>query len=212
LNLPANAAFSAPSVTVPAGGAATVDVTITAPNADKVQYGGYITLTGGGRTLGVPYAGFAGDYQSITVLEPTAFGFPWLAKLDGTSYVNQPSGATFTMRDGDVPYFLVHFEHPARLMKMEVFESTADGTAGKPVHPVFHEIFNLEYIQRNSTATGFFAFPWDGTRFHNNGNDKVKVVPNGKYVVRMSVLKALGDPKNSAHWESWNSPVITIAR
>jgi minor extracellular serine protease Vpr len=212
LNLPANAAFSAPSVTVPAGGAATVDVTITAPNADKVQYGGYITLTGGGRALRVPYAGFAGDYQSIKVLEPTAFGFPWLAKLDGGSYLNQPRGATFTMRDGDVPYFLVHFEHPARLMKMEVFEATADGTAGKPVHPVFHEIFNLEYIQRNSTATGFFAFPWDGTRFHNNGNDKVKVVPNGKYVVKMSVLKALGDPKNSAHWESWNSPVITIAR
>ncbi len=213
-NLPASVVFSASSVTVPAGGTATVDVTITAPQTTepKVQYGGYILLTGGNRTFRVPYAGFVGDYQSIVVLEPTPFGFPWLAKLEGTSYVNQPNGATFTMRNGDVPYFLVHFEHPARLMKMEVFEATADGKAGKPVHPVFYEIFNLEYIQRNSTATGFFAFPWDGTRFHNNGNDKVKVVPNGRYVVKLSVLKALGDPRNPAHWETWTSPVITIAR
>ena len=44
---PASVAFSAPSVTVPAGGSATVDVTITA-NAgldDFSQYGGYVKFT-----------------------------------------------------------------------------------------------------------------------------------------------------------------------
>jgi hypothetical protein len=31
-------------------------------------------------------------------------------------------------------------------------------------------------------------------------------------VVKVSVLKALGDPDNPAHWETWTSPVITLAR
>jgi len=31
-------------------------------------------------------------------------------------------------------------------------------------------------------------------------------------VVTVSVLKALGDENDPAHWEAWTSPVITIAR
>lgn len=37
-------------------------------------------------------------------------------------------------------------------------------------------------------------------------------MPNGRYVVKVNVLKALGDEENSADWETWTSPVITIAR
>ena len=44
-----------------------------------------------------------------------------------------------------------------------------------------------------------------------NGN-QVNVVPNGKYVVTTTVLKALGDDSNPADTETWTSPVITIAR
>ena len=78
----ATVAFSAPTVTVPAGGSATVNVTITA-NAglpDRSQYGGYVKFTpvGGGQAYTVPYGGFKGDYQSIQVLTG---GFPCLAKL-----------------------------------------------------------------------------------------------------------------------------------
>ena len=58
----------------------------------------------------VPYAGFIGDYQSIQVLVPTANGFPWLAKLTGASYFNQPAGASYSMVGDDIPFFL----HPPR--------------------------------------------------------------------------------------------------
>jgi hypothetical protein len=37
-------------------------------------------------------------------------------------------------------------------------------------------------------------------------------VPNGQYIVKLSVLKALGDAANPDHWERWDSPVITISR
>ena len=40
----------------------------------------------------------------------------------------------------------------------------------------------------------------------------VREAPNGVYTVKVSVLKALGDQSNPAHWETWTSPVITLAR
>jgi hypothetical protein len=56
------------------------------------------------------------------------------------------------------------------------------------------------------------------SREHVDDDDqKVKppkefVVPNGNYVLKLSVLKALGVDGNPADWETWTSPVITIAR
>ncbi len=94
--------FSAPSVTVPANGTATVDVTIQRPADEpfKVVYGGYLVLApqGGGQTLRVPYAGYAGDYQAIRVL--TGGGS---ASCGGTNEVQRvaitgaPTGGTFTL-------------------------------------------------------------------------------------------------------------------
>jgi hypothetical protein len=88
--------FSAPTVTVRPRHRGRVDVTITANPMllDRGLYGGYIALTSSvdGAVFRVPYTGFKGDYQSIRVLTPTASGFPWLAKLQGDSFFNQPAG------------------------------------------------------------------------------------------------------------------------
>jgi minor extracellular serine protease Vpr len=211
-NGPSTVTFSSPTVTVPAGGIATVDATI-APNtglADRSLYGGYIvfTPTAGGQELSVPYAGFKGDYQGFQVLTPTVNGFPWLAKLVGTSFFNQPTGASYSLVGNDVPYLLVHFDHQIQKFNVEI--RTASN--GQTVHPVFFYAIEEEFLPRNSTSTSFFSFACNGTRNHNNGNDKVKEVPNGQYVLVIKALKALGDESNPAHWETWTSPVITLAR
>jgi subtilisin family serine protease len=211
-NAPSAVTFSAPSVAVAAGGSTTFDVTIS-PNAslaNRSLYGGYVVLTpqGGGQTLRVPFAGFKGDYQSIQVMTPTANGFPWLAKVVGPNFVNQPSGASYTLVGNDVPYLLIHLDHQAARLQVEVRYASN----GQPVHPVFYYVIDEEFLPRNATSTGFFAFPWDGTRQHNNGNDKVKEVPNGQYILVVKVLKALGDPNNPAHTETFTTPVITLAR
>ena len=44
-----------------------------------------------------------------------------------------------------------------------------------------------------------------------SGN-KVYTVPDGRYIVKLTVRKALGDDANPAHVETWTSPVITIDR
>jgi minor extracellular serine protease Vpr len=219
--------FSSSSVTVPAGGSATVDVTVEAnPGlADRSMYGGYIVFTpqDGGQTFRVPYAGFKGDYQSIPVLTSGGFGFPLVGRatacirvVDGAciggsfSIAEESEDFVFDLTDiFNMPSFLVHLDHQARYMEMVVYN--ADGT---PVHPVFNKFVEVDYLPRNSTSTGFFAWTWDGTRIHSNGAkwDKTKMVPDGDYYVELRLLKALGDWNNPAHWETWTSPVITIDR
>jgi subtilisin family serine protease len=200
----AGVAFDAPSVTVPAGGSANVLATITPPvNPAGGQYGGYIVLTDAAdpdSVYRVPFAGYVGDYQARTVLVPTANGFPWLAQLIGSSYVNRPAGATYTMVGDDVPYFLVHFDHQSRLFRMEVFDQK-----GK----AWHRAYDEDYMPRNSTATSFFAFGFDGTTF---AGKKTYTLPDGTYYAKVSVLKALGDSANPAHWETWTSPMFVIDR
>ena len=216
---PATVGFSAASVSVPAGGTSSVDVTITShPGApDQSQYGGYIVLTpdGGGQIYRVPFAGFKGDYQTVPVITPSSLftnpadGFPWLAQLVGPSFFNRPAGATYTMVGDDIPFFLVHLDHQSRYYEFGV----TDAATGKRAHPVFSNFDQDEFVGRNTTAGGFFAFAWDGTRAHSAGNPNLrKGVPDGSYVVTLRVLKALGDPDNPAHWEVWTSPVVTIDR
>lgn len=206
----ASVSFSSDSLTVAAGGSATVDATITpATGPVNGQYGGYIVFTpdDDSQTYRVPFAGFVGDYQGIQVL--TA-GFPLLGVSSGpNSYFVCPADCSYSMQGDDVPWVLIHFDHHARYMEMNILH--ADNM--QPVHPVFHKTNVQDYLPRNSTPTGFFAFAWDGTRIHSNGGKgKTKEVPNGDYVLQLRVLKALGDENNPAHWETWTSPVITLAR
>ena len=120
----------------------------------------------------------------------------------GGSYTVPPAGFEFTMADVfTIPSFLVHLDHHARRVRFEAF----DAVTGK----AWHRISDDEYFARNSTASSFFAFAWDGT---TTAGKKTYTVPNGQYVVKLSVLKALGDPANPAHWETWTSPTITINR
>jgi hypothetical protein len=216
------ATFDSPSVTVAAGGSATVNVNIQAGAwRDKSLYGGYVVLTprGGGVTLRVPYVGFFGDYQSLPVLTAANCGLPAVFQVRagsgdaclgaGISRLGT-AGATFTLQGSDFPILLFHLNHQVRKLNIQVFK--ADGSA---VHPVFNYVTQQEFLGRNSTAITFFEFDWDGTRSQDSGGgngDHRKAVPNGRYILKLSVLKALGDASNSADWETFTTPPITLAR
>jgi subtilisin family serine protease len=208
------------SVTVPAGGTAAVDVTIDATAAnDKTVYGGWVTFTADSQTYRVPYAGFAGDYQSLTILQPGAAGaFPTMGRLTGMvsatdrTPVHTPvaAGASFTMTGGDVPYVLAHFAHQVRKVRVELFATATNRRVG--------EVLRDEYRERNSRRTGttndvnsdvYMPFAIDGTVKHGNRRD---MVADGSYYAVFSVQKALGDDGNAAHWETWTSQAFTIDR
>jgi minor extracellular serine protease Vpr len=201
----ASVSFSQSSVTVPAGGSAQVGVTINPATSPTFgQYGGYIVLTpqGGGQVYRVPFAGFVGDYQGIQTLAPTANGFPWLSVLVANNYyqLTDPSDWTFTMEGSDIPFFLVHFDHHPEKFRMSVYDQK-----GRAMHRAYDD----RYYPRNSTTTGFYAFPFDG--YTVNGR-KLNMLGDGEYYVVISVLKANGDDDNPAHWENWTSPHFVIDR
>jgi minor extracellular serine protease Vpr len=205
----ATAVFDAPTITVPAGGSASVSATITADPAlaEGGLYGGYLVFTpegaGATGTLRVPYSGFKGDYQALAILAPTTNGYPWLTDKTGAK---KPSGATFTLRGGDTPRVVVHFEHAARLVKMNIVEATKLKSWGRALTEDYYPQSSATVVGSDATDATF-TFTWNGT---TTLGKKVVEVPNGDYLIKLSVLKALGDPSRAADWEVWTSPVVTI--
>jgi len=227
--------FSAPSVTVAAHGSATVSVTITAdPVEDDIPtgglYGGYLVFqdhANADTVFTVPYAGYKGDYQSIVAI-PNA---PVIGKLR-TPFIKAqqiydaaPANEVWTLQSPDeIPNVLIHFDHQVRHLELQV----VDAGTGKPVHPVFSDILERDFVARNGLrppAGGPYntdpnnddvtAFPWDGTRMQDNGGgtpDHRKVVPDGSYKIVVKALKAGGNANNPADWETKTSPTITIDR
>jgi minor extracellular serine protease Vpr len=228
--------FSSVSVMVPANGTATVDVTIPRPNfgvANRVVYGGYIHFTpqGGGEILRVPYAGFGGDYQGIPILTSggASPAFPKLARWTGfasasnfTQTFSFPEDPiTYTMEKtlqfgrffADIPVIGVHLDHQARWLKITVLDSAgnpvASATTGQTLDPV---ALNVDFMPRNATAGGFFAFSWDGRLVvtTKKGKASLKNMPDGDYKLRVEVLKPLGTAPGDV--ETFTSPTFTIAR
>lgn len=221
----ATVSFSHSQITLPARGEAILTVTITPPTglAAKSLYGGYIFLNpvGAGIKMNVPYVGMVGGYQAIQVLTPAAPGFPLLGRLNvaGTAFDILPGGGTFTLQGNDVPQILAHFEHGAQAYEMVIL----DAATNAPIHSKFNRADYGEYLPRNSSANGFFAIPWDGTRITKYKNEDIygnkipvpsefQAVPNGQYKLQIRVLKPTGNRHNPADWETWTSPVITLAR
>ena len=104
------------------------------------------------------------------------------------------------MTGTDFPYFAMRLQHQARSLFMDVYD-----LAGKNWHRAIRE----EYLVRDTGTENFSLFFWDGT---TTAGKKTYTLPDGQYIVRLSLLKALGDTTNPAHWETWTSPVITIDR
>ncbi|NYH53671.1 subtilisin family serine protease [Nocardiopsis arvandica] len=229
----AEVALDTAEVTLAPGASAEVGVTVTPPAQDYEQmiYGGYVTVAEvDGETYRVPYAAYNGNYQAIEAMTPVTDGegntveLPWLTKItdcgafsglecasaDGGTFENQPDGATYTMEwvDGlpDVPYVIAHFDHHVTKLEMVVI----DERTGRPVHPHRNVAVSVDHVSRSATGTSFFSYPWDGTVVDRH--DKIKSVKDGDYRLEVRALKALGDPDNPEHWETWTSPVITIAR
>jgi hypothetical protein len=197
--------FQPPTLTIPAKSSGKVDVTIAAPAElpDRGLFGGYVLVSAPGASpLRVPYVGFKGDYQAIQVLTPTAAGFPKLARKTppATTPVPQEAGAVFTMGE-DIPYFLVHLDHQARRLRGEII----DNVTSKSMRWAFDE----KWLPRSPTAGGFYEFSFDGTTFTGPWT---RTVPDGEYVLRLTVLKALGDAADPAHTETWTSPPFVIDR
>lgn len=208
------ATFRAPkTVTVKAGGKAKVDVTISQPAdaPDGYVYGGWVVLEGdNGSTLRVPYTGMAGDYQSLQAIQDIGAGFPWLAKVEGEDDISKVgAGHNFSMQGQDVPFVVFHLEYPVSDLQLWVYTANADGSKGALLST--QPVVRTGEQGRDQEVT---TLAWDGTYVVGKKKKKATEVhaPAGNYIIELRALKALGDAKNPAHWETWNSPVFSIGQ
>ena len=203
------------TVMVPAGQSRTVDVTIAMPLAQGVLYGGWLTISEGGKTYRVPFGGFDGDYQAIQALAQGACGFPGIFKAGGSTtcaagplpgFTKQSAGSTYNVEErSDRPILLFHMAHQAQRLEIRAVNASNQEFL----------VAAQDLFERNPTndlsATGFFTYTWDGKAvISQNGVTNRRALPSGTYMLRVSVLKALGDPANPADTETWNSPTMNI--
>jgi hypothetical protein len=93
-----------------------------------------------------------------------------------------------------------------------------DAGSGQPLNRIPSTVFLDNYVSRNSTADSFFVIAWDGSSVRLAGlagQEQVVLtyeVPDGRYRLRLRVVKALGDGRNAADVETWTSPEINLDR
>ena len=214
------------SVTVPAGGTATVPVTITSPDG-PYTFGGYIALEDAdGIDYTVAYGGSAYDLQDVEVLADmvnaageTTVELPALLEVaqcdrflgvdcvDETgSYNLVDEGNVYEMAGNDVPTVAIHFEHQARHMEWEVFRANVDGTKGASVGVVTE----VDYLGRTGSRNGISAWTWDGR--YVDGDGARQRVDSGDYVLEVRVTKASAwNDDRTPGVETWTSPYFTVA-
>lgn len=209
------ASVSTPSsVTVPAGGAADVTVTIDAPQAGLAnhQYGGYVTFTSDeAADLRLPYLGFDGDYVDGMPL----LGFwedaatftevePLLAVQDADGELSlAEEGQRFDVAAGELPVaapFLGHF--PER-MELHAVHVTDDGEEA-------HLVARGDNLPRSDQPGAVVPIVWDGQLAAGNSG-RVRQAPPGTYRFELRVLRATGDPGADDHWDTWESPTFELA-
>ena len=83
------------------------------------------------------------------------------------------------MVGSDHPLVLYHLNHPVSELKFEVFEADTGRS--------WHWIDRTKWVRRSTGASTNFVLDWDGSTVFGK---QVLTVPNGRYVIRLSVLRA----------------------
>lgn len=187
-------------ITVPAGGVASFQVRVT-PNPGtpaNAVYGTYLVFwplapVPGATPILVPAAGFAGDYQTLPVVN---FEPELVVSFMGDLYFADP-GWEYTMRGEDVPYFAIGMAHAAQTMTVEIVPLAQRAWIGP------QPAFEAELVRRNNPG---------GLSVYGFGDFDASGLPDGEYRFRVHLLRALGDPTNPAHRVVVESPSFFIAR
>ncbi|MGC5616987.1 S8 family serine peptidase [Georgenia sp. Z1491] len=215
--------YAGPSeVTVPAGGSATFSYAIT-PDASLeelgAQYGGYVVLTPTDESvepISLPFYGFAGDYQSVNLLEDLVEGeengtLGQLVGCDrfvggecqaGATFEPVEAGSTFSLELLDQPAAVWALEHSAQELTLRVYPADQAGarTGGGIVRTE----------QTVGLSPGVDLWTWDGTVLTDDRTGRV-ALPDGDYVFELTAVAPLGS-EEAGELERWTSGAFTIDR
>ncbi|WP_261799111.1 S8 family serine peptidase [Actinomyces ruminicola] len=204
---PATVSTDGTTVTVPAGGSATLTVTITAPAdaADGDLYGGWLELTPDGDaeadTIRIPYSGVAGNLAAGQVFgDATAIVDMDVKPVNTGRYVFGDSTRTSEGAYEDLPAVLIEPLIPFRGAVLEVSRVYNDGT----VSYLGPAAYDAQWRVRGQNP----AFLWSGGYYDADGN--IQQAPTGDYQLTVRVCPIGGDGSAATDWATWASPEISI--
>jgi len=127
-------------------------------------------------------------------------------------FTRQADAAIYNVEDrNDRPVLLYHRAHQSRRLEIRAVDVVTNTS---------YLVAFADYLRRNATNgvslvnDGFTTYTWDGKQIFASAAGKLqrKEVPAGLYQLQVVVTKALAEPGNAAHIETWTSASITIIR
>ncbi|KAI1373384.1 subtilisin-like protein [Hypoxylon crocopeplum] len=198
----ATVALSESKVTVPAGGEATISVTVTPPALDASRlpvYSGFITLNGtNGDSLSLPYNGAVGSLHDTQVLDVGYLSISSDQELNpitgNASFVLPLTNGTTANATYPVVVILLAFGSPQVNIKAVPINSYAGADAGS-------HIFGspLYFASRDP-----YTVEWDGTLADGT------LAPAGSYTLQIEALHIFGDASDPAEYDTDESVTFSI--
>ncbi|KAF9333772.1 hypothetical protein BG006_003181 [Podila minutissima] len=179
-------------------------------------YSGYVRITPTNDitrpAIQVPYAGMAGSYGTVDMLDLQS-GFPIvlgagpngrLAPIPKANGPNQPA-KVYSMYGNDIMTLLLKISNPLHNLQIYVMDMATQKVIGAA--PV-----DGEYIGRTDLVhIKFFVAPWSGRIITDD--QQLVMVPDGEYSLVVIAPKPFSDAGLSGgERESWMSPRIAIKR
>ncbi|KNE63789.1 hypothetical protein AMAG_08866 [Allomyces macrogynus ATCC 38327] len=208
--------FSTTSIRIPAGGSASLALTVDAYAASFPVVGGHWMLSGHvvlssttAPTLRVPYILMRGAYETYPQLPPhSAFGAPListaaLAKWDLTGAMpndvpvwTNGTTAAFSLRGDDKPVLLADCALVTRAAVVALIDARSGVKLGYLPHAVEFLATGPWIMPEPGAVTGKPGYGWDGTyvstvkaALGRGKGGKVKTVPDGEYVWQLELTR-----------------------
>ncbi|KAJ2435790.1 hypothetical protein IWW41_000659 [Coemansia sp. RSA 2522] len=149
----------------------------------------------------VPYAGYNGDFSKINVLSPLSMGLPAFMDSEG-NFIEDISTAKFDSENST--YLAFGLDVPTSFM-YSVFIDSKNETVGYAADG------NGVYLPRTlPTYDPYFRFTVNKTILAGDDFSQSAILPDGKYRLRIAVLRPFGDAGNDDDFEMWDSEEITF--
>ncbi|KAL0145538.1 peptidase S8/S53 domain-containing protein, partial [Mucor lusitanicus] len=216
--------FSQSQMHLNPGESQVVTVTVTPPSAGPqkhIMYGGFIqfdplNVTSTLASIHIPYIGVSGSQRDLPIFADSIQSYynnasNIIQTADQVTYKFNSSRSYFK-----TDYFvLVKFGliNPTKVLKAELLRQQDKQVLG-------HVMFPATNVPATPKGNDMYI-GWNGYYFNNTAvnlePDQVDAryaIPstNGSYLIQLSALKLLGNPRNDADWETWRSGIINVFR
>lgn len=134
---------------------------------------------------------------------------PHIARPEAPVYTDVTKGQVFSMKGADIPVLRFHLDAPAKDLSVKVYKAKEDGSKDEAAAP--YNTIASGPAGFSGEAPGFYdIISWDGKLAKAANSKKIVQVPDGKYVLELTVTKGMGQASNDQNTETYLSPMFEI--